>query len=65
MLRSFSLRAITEFKIDMPGQAANVLHGGEILWVPTGTSAKITSAVAQGTAAVVIITFKAADNNVK
>jgi hypothetical protein len=55
----------SEFKIDMPGQSANVLHGGEILWVPTGNSAKITSAVAQGTAAVVIITFKAADTNVK
>jgi hypothetical protein len=55
----------SEFKIDMPGQSANVLHGGEVLWVPTGTSAKITSTVAQGTAAVVLITFEASDNNVK
>ena len=55
----------SEFKIELPGQAANVLHGGEILWVPTGSSAKITSSIAQGTAAVVIITFKAADNVVK
>jgi len=30
-----------------------------------GTTAKITSTVAQGTTAVVIITFKAADKNVK
>lgn len=55
----------SEFKTEMLGQTSNVLHGGEILWVPTGASAKITSAVAQGTAAVVIITFKAADKNVK
>jgi hypothetical protein len=55
----------SEFKIDMPGQSGNVLHGGEILWVPAGVTAKITSTVAQDTAAVVIITFKAADKNVK
>jgi len=55
----------SEFKIDMPGQSANVLHGGDILWVPTDGSATITSTVAQGTAAFVIITFKAADKNVK
>jgi len=52
----------SDFKIDMPGQP-NVIHGGEILWVPTGASAKITSTVAQDTAAIVIITFKAADKN--
>jgi hypothetical protein len=50
----------SEFKIDMLGQSANVLHGGEILWLPTGASAKITSTVAQGAAAFVLITFKAA-----
>jgi hypothetical protein len=55
----------SEFKIDMSGQSANVLHGGEILWVPTGASAKITSAVTQGSAAVVIIAFKAAGKDVK
>lgn len=55
----------SEFKIDMPDQSANVLHEGEILWVPTGASAKITSAVTQSTAAVVIIAFRAADKNVK
>ena len=41
----------SEFKVDMPGQSANA-------------SAKITSTVSQGTAAIVIITFKAADKNV-
>ena len=55
----------SEFKVDMPGRSASVLHGGEILWVPTSAAAKITSTVAQGSAAVVMITFKAADDNVK
>jgi hypothetical protein len=55
----------SEFKTEMPGETSNVLHGGEILWVPAGGSAKITGATAEGTAAVVIITFKAADKNVK
>lgn len=55
----------SEFKTEMPGQTSNALHGGGILWVPTGSSAKITSAVAQGTAGVVVITFKTADNDVK
>jgi hypothetical protein len=51
----------SEFKLDMPGQAANVLHEGEILWVPPGATAKVTSAVAQGTSAIVTVTFKAAE----
>jgi len=46
----------------MPGQASSVLHGGEILWTPAGGSAKITGATAEGTAALVIITFKTEDN---
>jgi hypothetical protein len=46
----------------MPGRASRVLHGGEILWVPAGGSAKITGVTAEGTAAVVIITFKTEDN---
>lgn len=54
----------SEFKVSLPGQSASVLHGGEVLWVPTGNSAKITSTVPQGTAAVVIISFKAADKSV-
>jgi hypothetical protein len=49
----------------MPGEMSNVLHGGEILWVPAGASAKITGATTEGTAAVIIITFKAAEKNAK
>lgn len=52
----------SEFKVDMPGQSTSVLHAGEILWVPIGASAKITSVAAQS-AAVVIIGFRAADKN--
>lgn len=52
----------SEFKINMPHQAATKLHGGEILWLPTGASAKITS---KGTGAVVFIDFKDAGKNAK
>jgi hypothetical protein len=55
----------SEFKAEMPGEMSNVLHGGEILWVPAGASAKITGATTEGTAAVIIITFKAAEKNAK
>lgn len=55
----------SEFKIEMSSQTSNVLHGGEILWVPTGSSARLTSTVAQGTAAIMMLTFKATDKNVK
>jgi hypothetical protein len=48
----------SQFKTEMPGERPNVLHGGEILWVAAGGSAKITGAAAEGSAAVVIITFK-------
>jgi hypothetical protein len=55
----------SEFEIDMPGQSANVLHGGEVLWVPTGALANITSTVMQGPAAVVQIIFTASDSTAK
>lgn len=54
----------SEFKTEMPGQTSNVFHGGEVLWVPTGSSAKVTNMAAQGTAAILIITFKATNKNV-
>jgi hypothetical protein len=55
----------SEFKTEVHGETSNVLHGGETLWVPTGGSAKITGATAEGTGAIVIIIFKAEDKNVK
>jgi hypothetical protein len=55
----------SDFKIEMPGHAATELHGGEVLWLSTATSAKITSTVANGTGTIVLIAFQDGDKNAK
>jgi hypothetical protein len=49
----------SDFKVEMAGRPATELHGGEVLWLAAGESAKITSTVAKGAGAVVIVNFTA------
>jgi hypothetical protein len=52
----------SEFTIEIHGHPTATLHGGELLWLPVGESAKLT---AKGTGAAAIIEFKDAEKSAK